>query len=47
VYQPETDTSYMAILDASNFAADPIAEIHVPRRIVAGFHTNWIPDAES
>lgn len=47
VYQPETDTSYMAILDASNFAADPIAEIHVPRRIVAGFHTNWIPDDPS
>jgi carotenoid cleavage dioxygenase len=44
VYQPETDTSYLAILDASNFAADPIAEIHVPRRIVAGFHTSWIPD---
>lgn len=44
VWQPETDTSYMAILDATNFAAAPIAEIHVPHRIVSGFHTSWIPD---
>jgi carotenoid cleavage dioxygenase len=47
VYKPETDTSYMAILDASDFAGDPVAEIHVPRRVVAGFHTNWIPDESS
>jgi carotenoid cleavage dioxygenase-like enzyme len=45
VYQAQTDTSYLAILDASNFGADPIAEVHVPRRIVSGFHTSWIPDA--
>ena len=47
VYKPETDTSYMAILDASDFAGDPVAEIHVPRRVVAGFHTNWIADKPS
>jgi carotenoid cleavage dioxygenase-like enzyme len=46
VWQPETDTSYMAILDATNFSGDPIAEVHVPRRIVAGFHTSWIPDEQ-
>lgn len=45
VWQPETDTSYMAILDATDMAADPIAEVHVPRRIVSGFHTSWIADA--
>ena len=44
VWQPETDTSYLVILDASNIAADPIAEVHIPRRVVAGFHSSWIPD---
>ncbi len=44
VWQPETDTSYMVILDAQNVAGEPLAEIHVPRRIVSGFHSSWIPD---
>ena len=44
VWQAETDTSYMVILDAANVASEPLAEIHVPRRIVAGFHSSWIPD---
>ncbi len=46
VYKPETDTSYMVILDATDMAADPIAEIHIPHRVVAGFHSSWIPDAD-
>lgn len=44
VWKQETDTSYMVILDAQNIAAKPIAEIHIPRRVVSGFHTSWIPD---
>ena len=44
VWQPETNTSYMVILDARNVGAAPLAEIHVPRRIVSGFHSSWIPD---
>lgn len=44
VWKPDTDTSYMVILDAANVEAKPLAEIHVPRRIVSGFHTSWIPD---
>jgi carotenoid cleavage dioxygenase len=44
VWMADTDTSYMAILDAANVEAAPLAEIHVPRRIVSGFHTSWIPD---
>jgi carotenoid cleavage dioxygenase len=35
----------MVILDASNMEADPVAEIHLPRRVPAGFHGSWIPDA--
>ena len=44
VWKPETDTSYLVILDASNVKADPIAEIHIPRRVVSGFHSSWVPD---
>ncbi|MEU7580912.1 carotenoid oxygenase family protein [Streptomyces sp. NPDC041068] len=36
-------TSYLAILDAADLSAAPVAEIHVPVRIPAGFHGNWIP----
>lgn len=36
-------TGYLAILDAADLAADPVAEIHVPVRVPTGFHGNWIP----
>ncbi len=45
VLDETTDTSYLAVLDASDLTADPVAEIHVPRRIPTGFHGSWIPDA--
>jgi carotenoid cleavage dioxygenase-like enzyme len=38
-----TDRSYLAILDATDLAAPPLAEVHVPVRVPAGFHGNWIP----
>ena len=44
VYAGDTDTSYLAILDASNIASDPLAEIHVPKRVPTGFHGTWIAD---
>jgi carotenoid cleavage dioxygenase len=44
VWKPETDTSYMVILDAANISAEPLARIHIPRRVVSGFHSSWIPD---
>ena len=44
VWKQDTDTSYLVILDASNLAAEPIAEVHIPRRVVSGFHSSWIPD---
>jgi carotenoid cleavage dioxygenase len=44
VWNPETDASYMVILDAANVSAEPLAEIHIPRRVVSGFHSSWIPD---
>ncbi len=47
VHDAGTDTSYLAILDASNIAGEPVAEVHLPRRIPTGFHGSWIPDAKS
>ena len=44
VHAAETDTSYLVILDASNIEADPVAEVHLPRRVPTGFHGSWIAD---
>ena len=44
VYAGDTDTSYLVLLDASNIAGDPVAEIHLPRRVPTGFHGSWIAD---
>ena len=44
VYDAGTDRSRLTILDASNMAADPVAEVHLPRRIPTGFHGSWIAD---
>ncbi len=44
VHDETTNTSHLTILDASNMAADPVAEVHLPRRIPAGFHGSWIAD---
>jgi carotenoid cleavage dioxygenase len=45
VYDAGTETSDLVILDASAPAADPVARIHVPRRVPFGFHGSWIADA--
>jgi carotenoid cleavage dioxygenase len=37
-------TSYLAVLDATDLAAAPVAEVHVPVRIPAGFHGSWVSD---
>ena len=42
VYDPARDGSDLVILDASDFAADPVATIALPRRVPFGFHGNWI-----
>jgi carotenoid cleavage dioxygenase-like enzyme len=45
VYDPVEDSSDLVILDASDFAAAPVARIRMPRRVPYGFHGNWIPNA--
>ncbi len=42
VYDPTRDGSDLVILDASDFAAAPVARIRLPRRVPYGFHGNWI-----
>lgn len=42
VYRHATDTSDVVILDASNIEGAPVATVHLPRRIPAGFHGAWV-----
>jgi len=39
----DTGTSDVVILDTQDFAGDPVATVHLPARVPAGFHGNWIP----
>ncbi|BDU03163.1 MULTISPECIES: carotenoid oxygenase family protein [Nocardia] len=40
-------TSYLLILDATDLAAAPVAEIHLPVRVPNGFHGTWIPTSKT
>lgn len=42
-YDPGRDASDLVILDAADFAGEPIAKIALPQRVPYGFHGNWIP----
>ena len=33
----------VVILDAQDFAGDPLATVKIPRRVPYGFHGNWVP----
>jgi carotenoid cleavage dioxygenase len=44
VYDPAEDRSELVILDAANMASSPIARVHLPTRVPAGFHGSWIAD---
>ena len=46
VYDAATDSSDLVILDASDASAEPVARVHLPRRVPYGFHGSWISDAE-
>lgn len=41
-----TDTSEVLVYHAQDLLGGPVAKIHIPHRHNAGFHGNWIPDAE-
>ncbi|BBX11023.1 retinal pigment epithelial membrane protein [Mycobacterium novum] len=44
VYDPARDASDLVIIDAADFAGDPVARIRLPRRVPHGFHGNWLRD---
>ena len=44
VYDPAEEKSELVIMDASQIEKDPIARIHLPARVPAGFHGSWIAD---
>jgi carotenoid cleavage dioxygenase-like enzyme len=43
-YDPDRDLSDVVILDAQDFAGEPIATIRLPVRVPFGFHGGWAPD---
>jgi carotenoid cleavage oxygenase len=44
VHDAATDTSALHILNADDVAGEAQAVVHLPRRVPAGFHGNWVPD---
>lgn len=44
VYDAERDASDLVILNAQDFAGEPAATVHLPRRVPFGFHGEWLPD---
>jgi carotenoid cleavage dioxygenase len=42
VHDAATNRSDVVVLDAADFAAPPIATVHLPVRVPVGFHGNWI-----
>jgi carotenoid cleavage dioxygenase len=45
VYDRAEDRSDVVVLDAQDFAGEPVATIHLPARVPFGFHGSWLPDA--
>ena len=43
VHDDATGESVLAVLDATDVAAGPVAEVVVPQRVPYGFHATWIP----
>lgn len=44
VYDRTTDTSALAVLDATDVAAGPVARVELPVRVPYGFHGLWVAD---
>ncbi|MEZ5595964.1 MAG: carotenoid oxygenase family protein [Pseudomonadales bacterium] len=44
VFDEATRRSELVIADASNMTAPPVARVHLPVRVPAGFHGSWVGD---
>ncbi|MFJ6617871.1 carotenoid oxygenase family protein [Kitasatospora sp. NPDC091335] len=44
VHDPGRGASDLLVLSAEDFTGAPIATVHLPVRVPAGFHGSWIPD---
>jgi len=44
VYDANTDSSDLVILDAQDFGGHEVARISLPQRVPDGFHGNWVSD---
>jgi carotenoid cleavage dioxygenase len=42
-YDVVDDRSAMLVIDAEDFAARPVATVHLPQRVPAGLHGTWLP----
>jgi carotenoid cleavage dioxygenase len=43
-YDRASDGSALVVLDASDFAGEPVATVQLPQRVPYGFHGNWVAD---
>lgn len=43
VFDPGTESTDLVVLDARDLSADPVARVHLPRRVPFGPHGNWLP----
>lgn len=46
VIDAAAETTELAILDARDFEAPPLARIHIPHIVPPGFHGNWVADLD-
>lgn len=44
VYNARTDLSDLVVVNAQDMSGPPQAIVHLPARVPAGFHGNWMPD---
>jgi carotenoid cleavage dioxygenase-like enzyme len=45
VYDGNTGSSDLLILDAQDMSRPALAQVHLPVRVPYGFHGNWVPDS--
>ena len=38
------DTTDLVVLDAQDVSGEPVARVHIPRRVPIGFHANWFAE---